>query len=122
MKWCNSPDATRRRASIDASRSRPAIATASPSYHFADQPVRYGYRRVCHRGDLPPALANRAVFQVAQDLGADGSSAEHQQERHHLPALHGGHRRAADVLSLIHISEPTRQAEISYAVFCLKKK
>src|SRR5674476_1551052 len=29
---------------------------------------------------------------------------------------------AADTfLSLIHISEPTRQAEISYAVFCLKK-
>src|SRR5678809_695896 len=26
------------------------------------------------------------------------------------------------LLSLIHISEPTRQAEISYAVFCLKKK
>ena len=25
------------------------------------------------------------------------------------------------MLSLIHISEPTRQAEISYAVFCLKK-
>src|SRR5678810_956106 len=24
------------------------------------------------------------------------------------------------ILSLIHISEPTRQAEISYAVFCLK--
>src|SRR5678810_1479530 len=29
---------------------------------------------------------------------------------------------APDTLSLIHISEPTRQAEISYAVFCLKKK
>ena len=29
---------------------------------------------------------------------------------------------AAYILSLIHISEPTRQAEISYAVFCLKKK
>ena len=29
---------------------------------------------------------------------------------------------AALALSLIHISEPTRQAEISYAVFCLKKK
>ena len=28
----------------------------------------------------------------------------------------------AKTLSLIHISEPTRQAEISYAVFCLKKK
>src|SRR5665213_3813118 len=29
---------------------------------------------------------------------------------------------ANQYLSLIHISEPTRQAEISYAVFCLKKK
>eukprot|EP00828_Plagiopyla_frontata_P009777 TRINITY_DN15064_c0_g2_i2.p2 TRINITY_DN15064_c0_g2~~TRINITY_DN15064_c0_g2_i2.p2 ORF type:complete len:190 (-),score=32.88 TRINITY_DN15064_c0_g2_i2:18-587(-) len=29
---------------------------------------------------------------------------------------------AGMLLSLIHISEPTRQAEISYAVFCLKKK
>src|SRR5678810_1473378 len=28
-------------------------------------------------------------------------------------------RRALQHLSLIHISEPTRQAEISYAVFCL---
>ena len=31
-------------------------------------------------------------------------------------------RRRDKTLSLIHISEPTRQAEISYAVFCLKKK
>src|SRR5678810_1315046 len=30
--------------------------------------------------------------------------------------------KATYYLSLIHISEPTRQAEISYAVFCLKKK
>src|SRR5678810_1318330 len=37
---------------------------------------------------------------------------------------HAGIIRLPDVpsLSLIHISEPTRQAEISYAVFCLKKK
>src|SRR5678809_1380560 len=28
--------------------------------------------------------------------------------------------KAVVALSLIHISEPTRQAEISYAVFCLK--
>ena len=27
-----------------------------------------------------------------------------------------------DLLSLIHISEPTRRTPISYAVFCLKKK
>src|SRR5674476_170369 len=31
-------------------------------------------------------------------------------------------KRVVGMLSLIHISEPTRQAEISYAVFCLKKK
>src|SRR5665213_2823707 len=30
------------------------------------------------------------------------------------------HRPTVGGLSLIHISEPTRQAEISYAVFCLK--
>ena len=32
--------------------------------------------------------------------------------------------KAADmmILSLIHISEPTRRTPISYAVFCLKKK
>ena len=29
---------------------------------------------------------------------------------------------AAEILSLIHISEPTRLRRISYAVFCLKKK
>src|SRR5665647_3885597 len=29
---------------------------------------------------------------------------------------------AAEYLSLIHISEPTRRTPISYAVFCLKKK
>ena len=28
----------------------------------------------------------------------------------------------SSTLSLIHISEPTRQEAISYAVFCLKKK
>ena len=33
-----------------------------------------------------------------------------------------GINETIEKLSLIHISEPTRQAEISYAVFCLKKK
>ena len=36
--------------------------------------------------------------------------------------LWGAQLQIAQNLSLIHISEPTRQAEISYAVFCLKKK
>eukprot|EP00826_Nyctotherus_ovalis_P025245 TRINITY_DN19544_c0_g2_i1.p2 TRINITY_DN19544_c0_g2~~TRINITY_DN19544_c0_g2_i1.p2 ORF type:complete len:115 (+),score=34.43 TRINITY_DN19544_c0_g2_i1:97-441(+) len=41
--------------------------------------------------------------------------------------LHAGHNfvslaSTSGVLSLIHISEPTRPLYISYAVFCLKKK
>jgi len=36
--------------------------------------------------------------------------------------LYGGESLLSYFLSLINISEPTRQAEISYAVFCLKKK
>src|SRR5674536_398062 len=34
----------------------------------------------------------------------------------------GGGRPPTSLLSLIHISEPTRLLSISYAVFCLKKK
>ena len=33
--------------------------------------------------------------------------------------MEGANIYAGFILSLIHISEPTRQAEISYAVFCL---
>ena len=39
-----------------------------------------------------------------------------------LGPMRVGPQGTIQVLSLIHISEPTRQAEISYAVFCLKKK
>eukprot|EP00658_Telonema_sp_P-2_P046411 TRINITY_DN34572_c0_g1_i1.p1 TRINITY_DN34572_c0_g1~~TRINITY_DN34572_c0_g1_i1.p1 ORF type:complete len:133 (-),score=23.43 TRINITY_DN34572_c0_g1_i1:45-443(-) len=38
------------------------------------------------------------------------------------PIPGGGGCPAGHVLSLIHISEPTRLLSISYAVFCLKKK
>ena len=39
----------------------------------------------------------------------------------HATASHG-YAITVDILSLIHISEPTRRTPISYAVFCLKKK
>ena len=39
-----------------------------------------------------------------------------------MKALNELDKASITYLSLIHISEPTRQAEISYAVFCLKKK
>src|SRR5665213_2208511 len=43
-------------------------------------------------------------------------------QRHRRLCQYSADVRAPKGLSLIHISEPTRQAEISYAVFCLKKK
>ena len=36
--------------------------------------------------------------------------------------INGNNEQGEKILSLIHISEPTRHAQISYAVFCLKKK
>src|SRR5665213_3976932 len=52
------------------------------------------------------AIVNGAVEQTARLLGDDA----HAYRELMLPVVE---------LSLIHISEPTRQAEISYAVFCL---
>ena len=52
----------------------------------------------------------------AIDMGEDGINKAIQDENNGDPDT------AELILSLIHISEPTRQAEISYAVFCLKKK
>src|SRR5660397_251589 len=39
-----------------------------------------------------------------------------------LKAKQKGRPKGSALLSLIHISEPTRLRRISYAVFCLKKK
>ena len=54
---------------------------------------------------------------LACGVGRDGSNAGNL-----LKAARSYGLKAQGYLSLIHISEPTRQAEISYAVFCLKKK
>src|SRR5678809_1741135 len=55
------------------------------------------------------AALERGDEALARDYTPEGGQSN--------PFLHMGLH-----LSLIHISEPTRQAEISYAVFCLKKK
>ena len=57
-------------------------------------------------------MSKQRVF-IAGHRGMVGSAIRRQLEQRGDVEL---------VLSLIHISEPTRQAEISYAVFCLKKK
>src|SRR5678810_615604 len=57
----------------------------------------------------------------ARLLAADGWLPEEFAQPDRTSGMGGGiGQYALFRLSLIHISEPTRQAEISYAVFCLK--
>src|SRR5674476_1577272 len=62
-------------------------------------------------------IKSRSVEVIAKDVE---HMIQHGAKQIFLTAQDGG-AYGLD-LSLIHISEPTRQAEISYAVFCLKKK
>src|SRR5674476_596118 len=59
----------------------------------------------------------RELFESGVDVLTGGNHVWDKKEG--IPLVRAGERI---LLSLIHISEPTRQAEISYAVFCLKKK
>ena len=58
-----------------------------------------------------------AVLNAVVGFGLEGFA--HQVSRSLSSALD---QRPTLILSLIHISEPTRLLSISYAVFCLKKK
>ena len=72
--------------------------------------------------------ANGAEWQKANGIKADWKTPEHIEvkpvyTKEDLEGMeHLDYAAGIPPLSLIHISEPTRQAEISYAVFCLKKK
>src|SRR5450759_4309908 len=55
-----------------------------------------------------------------KDIGIDEFNAKVKDAEAQYPNTNGGVRQ--QIMSLIHISEPTRLGMISYAVFCLKKK
>jgi len=78
------------------------VQTRPPAPRSAEQ--------VADRGASDRRLAQRI---------ADGEAGSARSGRRPASA---GLRPAGPLLALIHISEPTRQAERSYAVFCLKKK
>src|SRR5665213_3692900 len=68
-------------------------------------------------GNIMPALEATSSLDILDALEDGLDTLVEERGR----SFSGGQRqRLSLVLSLIHISEPTRQAEISYAVFCLK--
>src|SRR5678815_3811791 len=84
-----------------------------------------GLRRSCR---MTKSLANKSTRRTGKAsgivaVGGRGGKVQSQDFEFTERALRGvsgaGIRK---LLSLIHISEPTRLLSISYAVFCLKKK
>ena len=87
-------------------RARAEIETSSTHDKIVITEIPYGVNK---------AELIKNIADLANDKKIEGiSNANDESDRE-------GMRIVID-LSLIHISEPTRQAEISYAVFCLKKK
>ena len=78
-----------------------------PGHYQPKVPADLGYY------DLRVPETRKAQADMAKEYGIEGFCYWHY--------WFGNGKRLLE-LSLIHISEPTRQAEISYAVFCLKKK
>ena len=84
--------------------------TAVAGYSF----VGYVFAEVENTGDKNIEFGNGLL----EILTADGDPMDSTDIYSMYPSI----LAPGEKLSLIHISEPTRQAEISYAVFCLKKK
>ena len=67
-------------------------------------------------------LSDLAPFTISTPLPIIAGEATKPSDFAYTNNLSFNGVRIAHVLSLIHISEPTRPISISYAVFCLKKK
>eukprot|EP00658_Telonema_sp_P-2_P032060 TRINITY_DN23839_c0_g1_i1.p1 TRINITY_DN23839_c0_g1~~TRINITY_DN23839_c0_g1_i1.p1 ORF type:complete len:117 (-),score=22.62 TRINITY_DN23839_c0_g1_i1:10-360(-) len=89
---------------------RPPRSTLSSSSAASD----VYKRQVLHR------VAPRVVPHEGTSGVPHGQQQRQCEQRCHDPGSRSPY--SALILSLIHISEPTRLLSISYAVFCLKKK
>src|SRR5678815_3101108 len=68
---------------------------------------------------IHPSAAGNGIFRNTERVGNRYNTGRHTTGD---PPHRGRNGVALLLLSLIHISEPTRLLSISYAVFCLKKK
>src|SRR5665213_2448584 len=84
--------------------------------------VEYDPQRRCGLGGNPGQGVGGWSGRSRLGRHSDAAPLHARRRRRVFCALQGEARIVVPYLSLIHISEPTRQAEISYAVFCLKKK
>src|SRR5678810_1119037 len=81
----------------------------APMEDVSDPP----FRAVCK--------ANGADLMYTEFISSEGLIRDAIKSMQKLDIFESERPVGIQILSLIHISEPTRQAEISYAVFCLKK-
>src|SRR5678816_3561698 len=96
-------------ASASLPRCQPAAVPCHPEHREGPRPLT---KRSWTKIETVPRLSS------SNTVGTNSTHSHESNRWRSRPAFaHGEH-----VLSLIHISEPTRLLSISYAVFCLKKK
>src|SRR5450756_1446560 len=86
-------------------------------------PVAYRWvdeKGVVHFGDRIPSQDSQKEHTVLNREGVEVGRSDAQKSPAQI--AEEARREQERLLSLIHISEPTRLGMISYAVFCLKKK
>src|SRR5678809_954166 len=114
-RWCHQREQPAD-LEVDLFRSRGGIALVRPqSGNDNAAPVAFHRDQLRRRNDT--GCCKGAVDVLLADRGARCAGAHHF--RSDLELYHAGQyasHRAVIYISLIHISEPTRQAEISYAV------
>src|SRR5659263_297811 len=87
----------------------------------ADGPAVRRVEALAHPGPAGPSpmFADLTTFRVGGEIA---HYVEAHSEEELIATVAAADHDGAPLLSLIHISEPTRLGMISYAVFCLKKK